>query len=77
MKGLDGSPDAEAAAAVLRIQLMEANPVVGERMSGVLGIGPGRERRWPLLGTVAEDGDAALLLPPAAPPPLVALNTPR
>lgn len=48
-EGFESGPDPAAAeaAAVFRIQLMEANPVLGERMSGVLGIGPGKDKRWP------------------------------
>lgn len=49
MEGLASGPDTAAAeaAAVLRIQLMEASPVLGERMSGVLGMGPGNDSRCP------------------------------
>ena len=59
-------PAAAEAAAVLRIQLMEASPVFGDRISGVLGIGPGKDNKCP----VALPDDGAPLL-------AVVLKTPR
>ena len=73
--GLDGSP---AAAAVLKIQLMDARPVVGERMSGVLGIGPGSDNRCPADPETPEvDVDPLAAAAAAAAAAAVVLKTPR
>ena len=49
MEGLasGADPAAAEAEAALRIQLMDASPVFGERMSGVVGMGPGKDNRCP------------------------------
>ena len=58
---------------------MDAIPVVGERMSGVLGIGPGNDNRCP----AEPAAEADVVEPPlaaaaaAAAAAAVVLNTPR